>query len=251
MSQNIPQSTGEELYIWIISNLIYISFLKWKMSQIRVSVNVPTSKVYFAILHALRSTARIFYLKNQFYIRLYKLFSLNICASLSKKKLYICASDFTYPVSVRPSFVFFTFGFWDLDTISVSGSSLCRWVYYLTLLGEAAMNALAATNRNFRHAARILGLDPKLEKSLLIPFREIKVTINHFYTVTVSVWFCVCFVIVWNVWSLQVECTIPKDDGTLASYVGFRVQHDNARGPMKGGIRYHPEVIFIFCVHFH
>lgn len=43
----------------------------------------------------------------------------------------------------------------------------------------------------------------------------------------------------------QVECTIPKDDGTLASYVGFRVQHDNARGPMKGGIRYHPEVIVL------
>ncbi|KAK3447405.1 hypothetical protein EUGRSUZ_A02935 [Eucalyptus grandis] len=75
------------------------------------------------------------------------------------------------------------------------------------------MNALAATNRNFRHAARILGLDSKLERSLLIPFREIKV-----------------------------ECTIPKDDGSLVSYVGFRVQHDNARGPMKGGIRYHPEV---------
>ncbi|KAH0658317.1 hypothetical protein MTR67_027205 [Solanum verrucosum] len=75
------------------------------------------------------------------------------------------------------------------------------------------MNALAATNRNFRKASRILGLDSKLEKSLLIPFREIKV-----------------------------ECTIPKDDGTLVSYIGFRVQHDNARGPMKGGIRYHPEV---------
>uniref|UniRef100_A0A453CKG8 Glutamate/phenylalanine/leucine/valine/L-tryptophan dehydrogenase dimerisation domain-containing protein n=1 Tax=Aegilops tauschii subsp. strangulata TaxID=200361 RepID=A0A453CKG8_AEGTS len=75
------------------------------------------------------------------------------------------------------------------------------------------MNALAATSRNFRQAARLLGLDSKLEKSLLIPFREIKV-----------------------------ECTIPKDDGTLASFVGFRVQHDNARGPMKGGIRYHPEV---------
>lgn len=41
---------------------------------------------------------------------------------------------------------------------------------------------------------------------------------------------------------MQVECTIPRDDGTLASYVGFRIQHDNARGPMKGGIRYHPEV---------
>ncbi|CAO2831902.1 unnamed protein product [Amaranthus hypochondriacus] len=75
------------------------------------------------------------------------------------------------------------------------------------------MNALAATNRNFKLASRLLGLDSKLEKSLLIPFREIKV-----------------------------ECTIPKDDGTLASFIGFRVQHDNSRGPMKGGIRYHPEV---------
>lgn len=44
---------------------------------------------------------------------------------------------------------------------------------------------------------------------------------------------------------LQVECSIPKDDGTLATYVGFRVQHDNSRGPMKGGIRYHPEVLYI------
>ncbi|KAG0460620.1 hypothetical protein HPP92_020527 [Vanilla planifolia] len=75
------------------------------------------------------------------------------------------------------------------------------------------MNALVATSRNFRQAARLLGLDAKLEKSLLIPFREIKV-----------------------------ECTIPRDNGSLASFVGFRVQHDNARGPMKGGIRYHPEV---------
>eukprot|EP00249_Psilotum_nudum_P014868 c25040_g1_i2 orf=941-1951(-) len=75
------------------------------------------------------------------------------------------------------------------------------------------MNALVATNRYFKQAVRILGIDSKLERSLLIPFREIKV-----------------------------ECTIPKDDGTLVSYVGFRVQHDNARGPMKGGIRYHPEV---------
>jgi len=39
---------------------------------------------------------------------------------------------------------------------------------------------------------------------------------------------------------LQVECTFPKDDGTLASYAGFRIQ--NARGPMKGGIRYHSVV---------
>ncbi|CAL5359725.1 unnamed protein product [Camellia sinensis] len=37
----------------------------------------------------------------------------------------------------------------------------------------------------------------------------------------------------------MVKCTISKDGGTLAFYVGFRIQRDNARGPMKGGIRYH------------
>ncbi|OIW10335.1 hypothetical protein TanjilG_28086 [Lupinus angustifolius] len=89
----------------------------------------------------------------------------------------------------------------------------------------SAMNALSATNRNFQRAARILGLDSKLERSLLIPFREIK-----------RVYFArgVC--------SLHVECTIPKHDGSLMSFVGFRIQHNNARGPMKGRIRYHPEV---------
>lgn len=46
------------------------------------------------------------------------------------------------------------------------------------------------------------------------------------------------------------ECTIPKDDGSLVSYVGFRVQHDNARGPMKGGIRYHPEVSLVRLLFF-
>ena len=33
-----------------------------------------------------------------------------------------------------------------------------------------------------------------------------------------------------------------RDDGSLATFTGFRVQHDNSRGPMKGGIRYHHEV---------
>lgn len=42
------------------------------------------------------------------------------------------------------------------------------------------MNALAATSRNFKQAAKILGLDSKLEKSLLIPFREIKVIHSPF-----------------------------------------------------------------------
>ena len=56
------------------------------------------------------------------------------------------------------------------------------------------MNALVATNRNFRLAARLLGLDSKLEKSLLIPFREIKVphtalslSFSPFHSVTSNV----------------------------------------------------------------
>lgn len=56
------------------------------------------------------------------------------------------------------------------------------------------------------------------------------------------------FIIIIFVGGDQVECTIPKDDGMLVSYVGFRVQHDNSRGPMKGGIRYHPEVSFCFLL---
>jgi glutamate dehydrogenase (NAD(P)+) len=75
------------------------------------------------------------------------------------------------------------------------------------------MKATEATNINFQKAARAIGIDGHIERQLVTPFREIKV-----------------------------ECTIAKDDGTLATYVGFRVQHDNSRGPMKGGIRYHHEV---------
>lgn len=41
---------------------------------------------------------------------------------------------------------------------------------------------------------------------------------------------------------LKVELPLVHDDGTLHVYTGFRVQHNNVRGPFKGGIRYHPEV---------
>jgi glutamate dehydrogenase (NAD(P)+) len=37
--------------------------------------------------------------------------------------------------------------------------------------------------------------------------------------------------------------TIPvkMDDGTIKVFKGFRIQHNDARGPCKGGIRFHPE----------
>lgn len=42
--------------------------------------------------------------------------------------------------------------------------------------------------------------------------------------------------------SLIVSVAITKDDGEKAVYTGCRVQHWDARGPFKGGIRYHPNV---------
>ncbi len=42
--------------------------------------------------------------------------------------------------------------------------------------------------------------------------------------------------------ALTVSLPIRMDDGTVKVFMGYRVQHDSARGPSKGGIRYHPSV---------
>ncbi len=39
-----------------------------------------------------------------------------------------------------------------------------------------------------------------------------------------------------------VSIPLTRDDGTLELYTGYRVEHSSARGPYKGGIRYHPQV---------
>jgi glutamate dehydrogenase (NAD(P)+) len=75
------------------------------------------------------------------------------------------------------------------------------------------VRAFEATNYYFKRASKDLGIGQHLEHVLSTPRREIKV-----------------------------ECTIELDNGELATYSGFRVQHDSSRGPMKGGLRYHPEV---------
>ncbi len=41
---------------------------------------------------------------------------------------------------------------------------------------------------------------------------------------------------------LTVSIPIRMDDGAVKVFEGFRVQHNIARGPAKGGIRYHPDV---------
>jgi len=65
----------------------------------------------------------------------------------------------------------------------------------------------------FDRAAGLLNLDESVRRLLLKPKREI-----------------------------TVEVPIEMDDGRLEVFTGYRVQHDNARGPMKGGLRYHHEV---------
>jgi len=41
---------------------------------------------------------------------------------------------------------------------------------------------------------------------------------------------------------LEVSVPVRRDDGTLDFFTGYRVRHDDTRGPTKGGLRYHPSV---------
>lgn len=42
--------------------------------------------------------------------------------------------------------------------------------------------------------------------------------------------------------SLIVSVPVRRDNGEIIVFMGCRVQHNDARGPYKGGIRYHPNV---------
>jgi glutamate dehydrogenase (NAD(P)+) len=42
--------------------------------------------------------------------------------------------------------------------------------------------------------------------------------------------------------TIRIDFPVKMDDGAIRVFTGFRVQHNNARGPFKGGIRYHPDV---------
>jgi glutamate dehydrogenase (NAD(P)+) len=41
---------------------------------------------------------------------------------------------------------------------------------------------------------------------------------------------------------IRSELVLRRDDGTVAVYNSYRVQHHNARGPYKGGLRFHPDL---------
>lgn len=65
----------------------------------------------------------------------------------------------------------------------------------------------------FEQAAKVLDLQDRAKQMLLTPYRIVKV-----------------------------EIVTESHDGGILNHIGYRVQHDNSRGPMKGGLRYHPTV---------
>ena len=72
-------------------------------------------------------------------------------------------------------------------------------------------NAFEMAQRQFDHVAELLKLDPQVREILRWPLREFSFRIP-----------------------------VRMDDGTLRMFQGFRVQHNDARGPNKGGVRFHP-----------
>lgn len=64
----------------------------------------------------------------------------------------------------------------------------------------------------FDRAADRLGLDDGVRELLRVPWRELRVSVP-----------------------------VRMDDGSIQVFAGYRIQHNGARGPYKGGVRYHPE----------
>jgi glutamate dehydrogenase (NAD(P)+) len=75
------------------------------------------------------------------------------------------------------------------------------------------MKAFDSTQLYFNRAADKIELSDNIRRLLLTPKREV-----------------------------QVQVAIERDNGEIATYIGYRVQHDDSRGPMKGGLRFHPDV---------
>lgn len=76
-----------------------------------------------------------------------------------------------------------------------------------------ARNAATAVQGFFLSAAGSLDLNDDLRTALLEPQREVTARVR-----------------------------VSMDDGSIQTFTGWRVQHNDARGPFKGGLRFHPNV---------
>ena len=80
------------------------------------------------------------------------------------------------------------------------------------MAAKESFNAFAMAQAQFDKSAEIMGLDKGSRALLRMPMRE-----SHF------------------------NIPVRMDDGSIEVFRGFRVQHNDARGPCKGGIRFHPQ----------
>lgn len=77
----------------------------------------------------------------------------------------------------------------------------------------AKINAFKSALQQLHNAAKVSKIDPEIVKQLEQPTRVLSVSIP-----------------------------VRMDNGELKVFHGFRVQYNDARGPFKGGLRYHPQV---------
>ena len=79
-------------------------------------------------------------------------------------------------------------------------------------MAEKGYNAFKTAQQQFDRIADMLNLDEPTRELLRFPLREYHITIP-----------------------------VKMDDGKIKIFRGFRIQHNDARGPCKGGIRFHPQ----------
>jgi len=79
-------------------------------------------------------------------------------------------------------------------------------------MSDSSFNPYKMAQEQFDNAAELLELDQASRDFLRVPMRE-----------------------------FQFSIPVRMDDGSMKIFRGFRVQHNDARGPSKGGIRFHPQ----------
>ncbi len=77
---------------------------------------------------------------------------------------------------------------------------------------ESAFNPFSVAQAEFDRTADLIGLDTGARQMLRSPMRE-----YHF------------------------NIPVRMDDGSVQIFPGYRIQHNDARGPCKGGVRFHPQ----------
>ena len=80
-------------------------------------------------------------------------------------------------------------------------------------MADTSLNPFLRAQQSYKEAVETLGLEPAVYEILKQPMR-----------------------------TFEVAVPFVRDDGTLQVFTGYRVQHNDALGPTKGGLRFHPDV---------